>query len=258
MLSRKFNIIIIIFVAINFVSYEAQKRCSNCGSFLLKHKILNKQTNTFITPAYDRDRKVWFKDSLVIGEGSHVDIEQDELGKETWKTYVGEYTFINLKTKSFYEYLTFSDTAKIIDRYIQPEIGRNKRGWNFFSTQSIFSIENLEIISDTIIDGVVYKRVMSSKTVEVKNPEEQKILGEKQLQTSIGYLRCDLKSSIYSIDRGVEKKMGCPVIRVDQISPTNNSWIITEIEFLPNKLTSNEIKVFDAWEKNAKNNPVHK
>src|SRR5687768_10516657 len=98
-------------------SIKQKEKCHNCGSILWKHRILDKTTGKFISPINDRDRKIWFMDSLIIGEGSHVDIIRNEFGKETYHTYVGEYTFIDLRTKSFYEYQTFSDTARIVDSY---------------------------------------------------------------------------------------------------------------------------------------------
>jgi len=114
--------------AIYDLSCSSAKPCKNCGSVLLKHRMLNPKTDEFVLPAYECDRKGWYLDSLVIGEGVHVDIENDKTGNSIWKTYVGEYTFIDLRTRSYYEYLTFSDTAKIVDSYFEAKGGGNKRG----------------------------------------------------------------------------------------------------------------------------------
>src|SRR6185503_1434563 len=88
-------------LAIYSLSCSSAKPCKNCGSVLLKHRTQDPQTDRFVLPAYERDRRVWYMDSLVIGEGAHVDIENDKLGNSIWKTYVGEYTFIDLRTKSY-------------------------------------------------------------------------------------------------------------------------------------------------------------
>lgn len=247
-----------VFLLIIFLSCKSQKTSTSNGLVLYKTRYLDQNTKKFVSGAFEKDRKVWFKDSLIIGEGSHVNIKNDEFGNLSWENFVGEYTFIDLRTKSFYEYATFSDTAQSIDKYMQPDTGRNKRGWNFFSKASIFSLENLEKISDTTINGIIYKRIKSFKIVEIQNPEEQKLLGKQQMIIQVGYLRCDLKNSVFSLDKPLHEKFGCPIVRFDQISPSNNSWIITEREFLPNKLTPEELKVFEAWERNARQSPVHK
>ena len=253
-----FNVFPLLFFVLPFFSTcNEQKECTNCGSVLWKKRILDKTTGKFISPINERDRKTWFMDSLIIGEGSHVDIIEDEFGKVTYKTYAGEYTFIDLRTKTFYEYQTFSDTARIVDSYRQPDSGRNKRGWNFFSTNTLFPEENLRDIPDTIINNQVYKRIESFKIVEITNPEEQKFLGKGQKILLVGYLRCDSIKSGLSLDKTIEKKTGCSVLRLDQIAPSDKSYLVTEIESVSTKLTAEELRVFKAWERNAKNNPVN-
>lgn len=242
--------------AIYISSCSSSKHCKNCGSVLLKHRILNPQTGEFVVPAYERDRKVWYLDSLVIGEGAHVDIENDITGNSIWKTYVGEYTFIDLRTKSYYEYLTFSDTAKIIDHYFEAKEGGNKRGWKFFSTNILFPIEKTFNLSDTLMGGISYKRIKTIDTLKLINTLDQKGNDSTQIQMRIGYLRCDLENSIFSLDKNIEKRFGCQVIRFDQIAPSNQSVISTQIEFLSQPLTEKEIQVFNAWKTNMKKYPV--
>ena len=255
----KFFLAIIFF---GFAFYNSScysvKKCQNCGSVLLKHRMLNAETGEFILLAYERDRKVWYMDSLIIGEGAHVDIENDRYGNSTWKTYVGEYTFIDLRTKSYYEYLTFSDTAKIVDSYFEAAVGGNKRGWKFFSSNVLFPIEKTVNLSDTIMDGRPYKRIKTIDSVKVLNAQDQKGNDSTQIQIRIGYIRCDLQTPIFSMDKNVEKRLGCQVVRFDQIAPSNQSIISTQIEFLSQPLTEKEIKVFNAWKTNMKKYPITK
>jgi hypothetical protein len=248
-------IILYVFAISNFACYSL-KPGKNCGSVLLKHRMLNLQTGEFVLPAFERDRKVWYMDSLVIGEGAHVDIENDKNGKLIWKTYVGEYTFIDLRTKSYYEYLTFSDTAKIVDSYSEAKEGGNKRGWKFFSTTILFPPEKTGNLSDTVIDKISYKRIKTIDSVSVPNLKGQNGIDSTQIQIRIGYLRCDLPILIFSMDKNVEKRSGCQVVRFDQIAPSNQSVISTQIEFLIQSLTNEEIKVFGAWKKNLAKYPI--
>lgn len=243
------------FVIYNSSCYSIKKR-QNSGSVLLKHRVRDPQTGEFVLPAYERDRKVWYMDSLIIGEGAHVDIENDQRGNSIWNAYVGEYTFIDLRTKSYYEYLTFSDTAKIVDSYFEAEGGGNKRGWKFFSSNVLFPIGKTVNLSDTIMDGISYKRIQTIDSVKVPHGEDQKVKDSTQIQLRIGYLRCDLPTSIFSMDKSVEKRLGCQVIRFDQIALSNQSVISTQIEFLPERLTEKEIRVFNAWKTNMKKYPI--
>lgn len=236
-------------------SCTAVKRNNGSWVILIKQRLFNKETNTSVVPAYTRDIMAWYKDSLVICEGDHVDIETDSSGKETWKNYPGEYTFIDLRERSFYEYYNFSDTARIVDTYLQRDSGRTKRGWNFFSNQAFFSPE-AERLSDTIINRIKYQRLRDTKIIDISNPEEQKIFGKKQVQVKVGYIRCDLKTPVFSSDKIFEKKTGCVIIRTDYINPPGRPNLIVEIEYVRNKLTAAERKVFKAWERNAKKNPV--
>jgi hypothetical protein len=233
-----------------FVSCSAQKTCLNCGSVLFKTRIFNSQTKEFETAKYSRDRMLWYKDSLIIAELFRVNIVEDPYGQEKWDAVVYGYTFIDLRTRSFYDYASFSDTARILDKYVQPDTGRVKGGWNFFDDRVVIYRENMESLPDTIIEGITYKRVKSFNVFKTENGEE------KVLQ--FGYFRCDKRNSFFFVDRLLSKQLGCPLIRDDYINVAKQIWLSHKIEFLNKKLTSEEIKVFNAWEQNAKKNPVTK
>src|SRR5687768_8449347 len=106
-MSHHIEKIIFIIVCLAFGSCSGQKKCLNCGAVLYKQRIFNKETGIFDQLPYSKDRKLWYYDSLVIAEGLHINIKKDIYGNETWDALVNEYTFINLRTKSFYIYETF-------------------------------------------------------------------------------------------------------------------------------------------------------
>ncbi|HET9433559.1 MAG TPA: hypothetical protein VFO37_07365, partial [Chitinophagaceae bacterium] len=58
-------------------------------------------------------------------------------------------------------------------------------------------------------------------------------------------------------DENLAKKLGCPVVRIDHLpSPEYPMPISSEIHFLRDSLTKEEIKIFEAWKKNMKKNPI--
>lgn len=245
------KIFIIVFYCVLFFApgCTLHKKIITGESYLLKSWVLDKNINKFISPNYTKDRKFWSLDSMIIAEGQLINIKEDEVGKESWSVEVNKYTFIDLRSRSFYEYTTFTDTAKIIDKFSQPDTGRVKGGWGFFSTQSAIQLENMTIVPDTIIKNIVYKRVKSFRMIQGASGTQ------KELQ--FGYFRCDKKNSIYKLDNPLSKKMGCPVVRIEKFYPELKSGIAYEIEFLPDKLTPEKVKIFATWKKNAKNNPVN-
>lgn len=247
-----------LFSFLYFFSCNGDERKVISGSVLYKFQVFDKETKSFIKAIIPGDRKAWFSDSLVIWEGSHLDIETDSTGKQTHKSYVGEYMFCDLRTRSFYEYLNFSDSAKITDMYLQPDTGNNKRGWNFFADKTNFKEEILEHIPDTVINGITYKRIRCAEVFDLTDPEHIKLFGKKYFQITIGYLRPDLKGLVFSLDKIIEKKTGYPVVRIDNIAPNNNIYTIAEVKLLSDTLTDEEKRVFKAWYNNAKNNPIKK
>lgn len=216
--------------------------CRNCGVVLSTFRMYDQKKKEFVIPAYFRDRKMWYKDSCVIAENIIVNIEAERNGAEKWDASVRDYTFIDLRTKMFYVYSSFSDTATLINKYSQPDTGKIVGGWNFFDKKGAFLLSDKQPISDTIMQGIKYGRVIAegistSDSISVKSVE-------------IAYLRCDLESFFY-IDLPVSIQARCPVVRFDR-KVENGFWIKIEVEFLPDKLTKREIKVFNAWEINSK------
>jgi len=245
------HLILFEFTIFLLLSCAGNKHCNNCGSVLYKMRTCNSQTHESVLTKYSKDRKLWFRDSLVIGEVIQVNTNTIHEGaevRETWEGIVAGYVFMDLRKKSYYEYASFSDTARLIDKYRQPDTGEVKGGWKFFSKNNIINSENLESLPDTVMDGITYRRV---KSYIIYTTEKSYV---RVNQT--GYLRCDKKNSVFRIDNPFSEKMGCPLVREDLIDSTKQQGISFDTEFLPGKLTPAELKVFTAWERNARNNPV--
>jgi len=193
------------------------------------------------------DKKVWYMGNKVIMEIRSTSIN-DSLGIITVKRPFQYYLFIDRNSKSFYHYSSFSDTARILYSYTQPDSAelQGKGGWRFYAKNYI-KYTDLLSIADTTIKNIKYKRIKYTEQV-----------GKYRILT-IGYLRCDKKGSIFQIDGNITEQIGCPMVRTDQVR--NNEILYPtseEIVFIRDSLSTGEKKVFDAWEKNLKKYPVNK
>lgn len=193
------------------------------------------------------DLNIWFKNDFIIEEIKTTFINTDTLGITTKKVNTAYYLFMDRKTKSFYNYSSFNDTAKILDKYSQADTAeiRGLGGWSFYKDHDLNIAGTPEVIPDTVIDGITYKRVRFN------------IRAKDSLSPVIGYMRCDKKGTMFQMDNNLSRKLGCPLVRTDFLaSPENPIANSAEIVFLRDSLTKEEQKVFDAWKKNAKQNPV--
>jgi hypothetical protein len=193
------------------------------------------------------DMKVWYKGKLFIEEIKTIETHRDTNGVTTRKTPLAYYLFMDRKSKSFYHYSSFSDTAKILDKYILPDTAmmRSLSGWAFYKNWDINIAGSIKTLTDTLIDKVAYRRV------------QLPIISNGFLVTIIAYQRCDRKGSIFQFDKNLGKKLGCPVMRIDDLpSPEYPIPISSEINFLRDSLTKEEIKIFEAWKKNMKKNQI--
>lgn len=189
--------------------------------------------------------KIWFKDSLIVEESIGIYSNTDTSGVEKRWTGVLGYFFIDLQTRSFYEFGSFSDTATLRRKYTQPDSVGIIGGWNFYYPRSI-RVQSYQPLRDTIIEGIEYKRMNLLQSLRVN-----------QSVSTIGYFRCDKKGTIFQFDKTFSDKIGCPLVRVDETLVQKGS-LSRRINFLRNSLTPQEFKVFAAWEKFAKENPVLK
>lgn len=235
--------------AISFgVPGNAQKECTNCGLIISKLAFFDTISNKYVSAqAYWPDRKAWYKDSLVILEAPGLIIKSDTNSlRETRQVIIDHYTFIDLRTRSFYEYATFSDTAVLVEKYTQPDTVSGRVGWTFYAPRDIPFTEPPLNLTDTVIGGILYQRVQFINRKEgVLNP------------VLIAYLQCDKKGTFFQIDRNFSEKRGCPIVKYEELpTPQNPVASAGEIVFVADSLSPAELKVFAAWERNAIKSPV--
>lgn len=207
------------------------------GQFIKKSEVL---------PAF----RIWYRDSTIIEEIKRTHHNTDTNGITKMKTFLDHYTFIDLKTGSYYDYFSFSDTAIILKKYSRYD-KKEILGMNFYDYVGTKFTRPIETMTDTIIKQILYKRhKLFIQSPQPDNPAEVGI---------ITYSRCDKAGTLFDYGRSMGKVQACPITRMDYMPTKESPYLLSfETEFLSSQLTPKEIKVFDAWEKNAKNNPVHK
>ena len=234
------------------LSCSSSKPISHCEVVISCLKFYDPKLNDYVkNNLYWPDTKIWYKDSMVIEQIPGLYMNTDTNGIETRWVKTEYYTFIDLRTKSFYDYSSFSDTAGLIKKYIQADSTPVSGGWNFYAQRDWPGQLTPVSLSDTLIDNIVYKRIQV-----IKEPDST----QQNKKIWIGYLNCDRKNTLFMFDKSLSKTTGCPIVRFDEQPLPEFVFrpVSAQIEFISDTLSNDELKVFNAWEKNAKNNPVSK
>ena len=218
------------------------------GLMILIDRAYDVSTQTYSKEGVLTDMNIWYNGNLVVEEIRTIKESRDSNGYKR-ETPIAYYLFIDRKTKNFYHYSSFSDTARILDKYTLPDdsVMRGLGGWPFYKDLIIDSVRERQYLKDTVINGITYKRILFS----VK--EDGKIF------PTVRYLRCDKTGTLFSFNNSLRDKLGCPIVRIDYLPTTDNQRPnSSEIVFVRDKLSNEELKVFEAWKKNEKKYLVNK
>jgi hypothetical protein len=230
-----------------FLSCGSQEVFKQEGFIQLRFRNYDSTERTYIKEAFMTDRNIWYKGKIVIEEVRIIK-DTDSNGVLIREKPVAYYLFIDRGSKSFYNYSSFSDTARILDKYTQADTAeiRGLGGWSFYKDHDMNIVDSMLFLPDTIINNIAYKR------------NQVFFKASNKLRPGIIYLRCDKKGTKFIFDKKLSEKLGCPILRIDYL-PTfeNPSPVSSEILFIRDSLTVAEIKVFNAWEKNIKKYPVN-
>jgi hypothetical protein len=233
-------------VMLCFTSCQGQKSCTNCGAVVVKARYFDTATNSYRPFPNEPDHKKWYKDSLVIEEIYRIYQYNDPYGNITWEIKVEHYKFLDLRSWQIYEYSNFSDTAKMIRKCIIGDSSCIRQGWRFWDKVGFMrTYGTLHDMPDTIINGESFKRV--------KRLVETEVSRGKTVESSYAYFSIPKKGKLFAFDYPYSQIVGYPLVRFEQIYepfPDLNSY--AEVEYLPRTLTAQELKVFAAWERNAK------
>ena len=199
-------------------------------------------------PSFTDLKKLWYKDSLTIEQVNLTSFVTDTANVTTVNYSVLLFRFIDLRNRRLYDYRSFSDTALAFNTTTLPDSMMKDHGWSYYSNKVRQIQGTPDNLNDTIINNVNYKRVKFN------------FLGDNlQKGYKIGYYRCDEKGRLFSLEKTYSKKLNCAMIRFDDFQFNQPSpFASLEIEFLSDTLTVKELKVFEAWERNAKKSTVKK
>ena len=217
---------------------------SNNGIIQLKTLFYNEDGRATFTHYF----KIWYKDSMAIEEITGVNSVTDTANITTVTYPLIKYRFIDLRSESLYDYKNFSDTASIIHKSPLPDSLMLDCGWSFYS-QKAPTIQGIsESLTDTVIGNLDYKRVKFNFTGD-----------DPTTGFLIGYFRCDGKGDMFSIEKNYSKKINCTMVKYfDYKIGMARPFASKEVFYISDTLTKHELKVFEAWEKNAKQNPIKK
>lgn len=194
-------------------------------------------------PPLDIKFRVWFKGSQSIQEVPELIFSEDSSGSKA-SVIIKSHSYLDPDNNVCYNYASFSDTAKVLEWYSDMDSVVKKGGKNFYSNKR-FEYDSSMNLSDTIVNGVNYGRIKLNKTVN----------GNKG--HLIVYYRCDKKQLLIKTFKNVSDSIGCPIVRDDSYL-NGKLFMIGEFEFVSDKLSESELKVFKAWEQNVGKYPVRK
>ncbi|MEI7736812.1 MAG: hypothetical protein WCI49_15195 [Ferruginibacter sp.] len=238
-----------LFILLTISSCTAQKNCNNCGIVIYKMMLYKPEIKKYIPEeTYYPDTKIWYSDSTVIVKTMGINAPTVDWVETKREIVLMYYTYIDLRKMLFYKYASFSDTAKIIQSYNEAQSDTVFWGvnWRFYQPKNIPYTEPLQNMDDTIIEKKIFKRI---KLINNSGNDTNKI--------SIAYFDCKQKATMFVINKALTDIAGCPMVKY-YILPSIK-WptaLAGELDFISDKLTEEELKIFDAWGNNVKKYPV--
>lgn len=230
---------------------------NNKGVILNIIRVYDTITSKYVEPIPIKDTKLWIKDSLVIKEIIGINCKTELNGKTTCETYTDKYLFIDLKHDVYYEYKNFSDTAKVLYAYDRNTKGRPSTVWDLKGESTSFKTNNLKQKSDTSIEGINFQRFTWSSMQKYYFDKFPNVKDSTETMSYYtGFIRSDYKNFLVCFEKKLSEKLGKPLVGYHVYTPYfKSNWLFLQ-EPLTNKLTKEEMKVFEAWEKNETLFPV--
>ena len=190
---------------------------------------------------FSTNTRIWYMDSMAVEEIRQPRFFSDSNGTVRGEDSIG-YLFIDFRKKMFYSYSNFSDTSRPVQAFHQADSIVIINGSMFYYNKRL-ELQNYQVLPDTTIDAINYKRV------------KFKPLWDYSVFYGIGYLRCDMYDSMFSLEKFYSDSMGCTMTKVEIITTANDKKINSEeISTLRHYLTKSEKKIFNTWKKYAQNN----
>jgi hypothetical protein len=225
---------------------SAQQNCRDCGVAILMDRIYDLKLNTYVVPSiYEADVRFLFYDSMMIVERYGITSHTDVKGIETAKRFVIGYKFIDFRTQSYYRYVHFSDTARIMKKMREIPGAKAEDGENYLSFTR--NQPNAIFLPDTVLDGTKCHRIRGfwTRNNDTLFIETMYYVDEKERPVAY-YGKTEVNDKLYSY------------FRLDYFNVARKIHRYSSMDITSRNLTKKELKVFEAWRKNAKKYPVKK
>lgn len=250
MLRKNWLICLFIFL----LGCASQKKNSHSGVLLFELRMQHFNSNEIIVPDYSSDIKMWYWGRYVIQRIMLIRIF-DSADVHKWRSEESFYTFLDLKTRNYFRYSSFSDTAKMIQCcYTTTDSLGIEYGWNFFYKPAIVKKTEITFLTDTVLNDVTYKRGISFRNKTL--PDKKTIVEPNQIY----YFHTTQKAPVFTLNHSLTERTGYPVTRIDFFDSFKSDhakfrWI-RQIRFEADSLTESEKNVFKKWIENARLNSV--
>jgi hypothetical protein len=237
------NIILLVFGYQIFLSCTYNVKDNDVGVIQLKTIFFSSDGDS----SFIDIKKVWYKDSVSVQKINRTNFVTDttNVTKVSYSTML--FRFIDLKSRTLYDYKNFVDTALPFNKSSLPDSMMKDYGWNYYSDK-VRRIQKIqENLNDTIIDNVNYKRIKFNFQGD-----------DLQNGYKIGYFRCDRKAQLFSLEKVYSKELNCTMTKfVDFEHGRLSPHVSMQIEIISDSLSEKELKVLDTWERNIKKYPVN-
>jgi hypothetical protein len=237
-----YNIVYFLLLLICSDTSCIQKKASQ-GSLRKSRYYFDHDKNKFLIEPQIASTLIWYLDQYVIKEVRGLSSTAINGKTVSIDTSVTHYTFYDLVNNHVYYYDTFSVDAKLL-KELHPPRDSLIDGWNFQRSFPLLGRDNLTALSDTLIQGHLLKRLQTRKLFTTDSGTIEHL--------KIGYIRSDLKASLFHLDKPLDDSLNATMVRMDfWVKPTNIA-MSSSFEFLRHELTKDELSVFESWIKRTK------
>jgi hypothetical protein len=181
--------------------------------------------------------RVWWDGNQSILQVPLIRFEEDAAGNRKDWVEINHYSFLDPQKNVCYNYKSFTDTAKVLKAYSDIDSVEVDGGWNYLSKEGL-RFETASRLSDTTINGENFQRLYAHR----KDGE--------YLIDFFMYMNCDVKAGNVKLHKHLSDSLGCPIVRNDTYI-NDRLYSSLRFTFVSDRLTEEEIKVFEAWRKNV-------
>jgi hypothetical protein len=217
-------------ISILFVQCVTEKYTQ--GYVIFQRRLYDVQKKIIEKDSTIADGKLLFYKGYVVQTARKSDMVVYANQEVSVDTSIERYVFYDFKRKLISEYDTFAASARLQKKYILVDSALIPNTWNFYRNKELLFRDSLYTLTDTLMNGISYSRVA----------------GKRQGgHLMVGYIRKDIKNSIFHFDKPLDDKMEGTIVRVDYWYLPTNKAMISSFNITRTYLTSEEEAVFNAW-----------